>query len=142
MARAFTARSFGIRWAVAAVLVFGTFNPSGLSYWHWLTAAETGVEPLPVIVGLALLIAYIVYLRATWRSIGPVGALLVVAFLGGFVWLFNDFGLLDLTAVTPMTWVGLLIVSIVLAIGISWSHIRRRISGQLDTDDVGQATEE
>lgn len=146
MARPFTSRNFAVRWAVALALVFGTFNPTGYSYYHWMAekfaAPESGVGPLEVVVGLALLIAYIVYLRATLRSIGRIGALLVAAFLAALVWLFVDLGLLDPAAVTPMTWVSLLVVATVLAVGISWSHIRRRISGQLDTDDVGPGPDE
>ena len=146
MARPFTSRNFAVRWAVALALVFGTFNPTGYSYYHWmaetLAAPEFGVGPLEVVVGLALLIAYIVYLRATLRSIGRIGALLVAAFLAALVWLFVDLGLLDPAAATPMTWVSLLVVATVLAVGISWSHIRRRISGQLDTDDVGSGPDE
>ena len=141
MLGAFTSRSFFIRWAMAMALVFGTFNPTGWSYYHWLVAGltgpELGVGPWTVIVGLALVIAYVIYLRATWRSIGLIGVALVTAFLAAFVWLAVDLGLLDPASVTPMTWVSLLILATVLSVGISWSHIRRRISGQLDTDDVG-----
>ncbi len=145
MARAFTGRSFAVRWAVALALVFGAFNPTGYSYYHWLIEGlgpEVDLGPMIVVVGLALLIAYVVYLRATWRSIGPVGALLVLAFLAAVVWLAIDYGLLDPAAVTPMTWVGLLVLSLVLAVGVSWSHIRRRISGQLDTSEIGGSDEE
>lgn len=146
MARPFTSRNFAVRWVVALALVFGAFNPSGYSYYHWMAAKfaapDSGVGPLEVVVGLALLIAYIVYLRATLRSIGRIGALLVAAFLAALVWLFVDLGLLDPAEVTPMTWVSLSIVATVLAVGISWSHIRRRISGQLDTDDVGSGSDD
>lgn len=146
MARPFTWRNFAVRWTVALALVFGAFNPTGYSYYHWMAekfaAPKLDVGPLEVVVGLALLIAYIVYLRATLRSIGRIGVLLVAAFLAALVWLFVDLGLLDPAAVTPMTWVSLLVVATVLAVGISWSHIRRRISGQLDTDDVGSGPDE
>jgi len=30
----------------------------------------------------------------------------------------------------------LAVVAIVLAVGMSWSHVSRRLSGQIDTDDV------
>ena len=141
MARVFTARNFAIRWLVAMALVVGTFNPTGYSYYHWLveglTAEDASVGPLTVVVGIALLIAYIIYLRATLRSIGPIGAGLVAVFLGAIVWLLADLGLVNLAEFTPLTWVAEIVAATVLAVGISWSHIRRRISGQLDTDDVG-----
>jgi len=32
----------------------------------------------------------------------------------------------------------LILISSILAVGISWSHIRRKISGQVDADDVDE----
>ena len=52
------------------------------------------------------------------------------------VWLFVDIGWLNLKDVGVMSWVVLVIVSLLLAVGMSWSHIRRRLTGQVDTDDV------
>jgi len=40
--------------------------------------------------------------------------------------------------VTVMSWIILTLISLVLAVGISWSHIRRKISGQVDADDVDE----
>jgi hypothetical protein len=35
-----------------------------------------------------------------------------------------------------MVWVGLLVLAAVLAMGMSWSHLRRQMSGQADVDEV------
>ena len=133
----FSASSFTVRWAVAMVLVLGTFNPSAFSYYHWATAAESDSIPFKILVGLALLIIYIVFLRATWRSIGAIGVTLSVTFFGVLIWLMIDNNLLDLESRKAITYVGLIVLATILAIGVSWSHIRRRISGQMDTDVVG-----
>ena len=45
--------------------------------------------------------------------------------------------LLDLESREAMTYIGLIVLATILTIGVSWSHIRRRISGQMDTDVVG-----
>ncbi len=143
MARSFGMRSFAERWAVALALVFGTFNPAGLSYYHWVVDAEAGfalaalrMDAVRAVVGVALLIAYIIYLRATWRSLGKFGLALVAALLGALIWLMADLGLLALNEVKPLTYVFLLSLSVVMAVGVSWSHVRRRITGQIDTDDL------
>ncbi len=34
------------------------------------------------------------------------------------------------------TWIGLVALATVLGIGLSWSHVRRYLSGQSDVDDV------
>ena len=137
------AKLFAVRWAAAIVLVFGTFNPTGRSYYHWVAADAFGPDPgigaAQMVIGLAILISFAVFLRATWRSIGLAGLLLVFALLGAIVWLFHDWGLLTATAVGPTTYVGLLVIATALAVGISWSHIRRRLTGQVDTGVVGDA---
>jgi hypothetical protein len=35
-------------------------------------------------------------------------------------------------------WLSILLASLVLGIGLSWSILRRRISGQVDIDDVDE----
>ena len=42
--------------------------------------------PLKVLAGILLLILYLIYLRATWRSIGPIGVSLAAALLATLIW--------------------------------------------------------
>jgi len=51
---------------------------------------------------------------------------------------FSDLGLLDLSNPQLTTWLGILALSLVMGIGLSWSLIRRRLSGQADMDDVSE----
>jgi hypothetical protein len=134
----FTFASFVIRWIVALVLVFATFNPTDYSYYRWVVGPAGGDIALKVLAGVVLLILFVIYLRATWRSIGPIGLVLAAALLGALVWVSIDFGLLDLARPTIMTWIILFAVSTILAVGISWSHVRRRVTGQADMDDVDE----
>jgi len=139
MARpAFNAVSFLIRWFVALILVFATFNPTPYSYYRWVTGPDTGNLALQALAGVALLILYVIFMRATWRSIGLIGLTLAVAFFGAIVWVMIDMGLLDTDRPTIMTYVTLVVLATVLAVGISWSHIRRRVTGQADIDDVDE----
>jgi len=135
---AFTVTSFLLRWVIALVLVFATFNPTEYSYYRWIAGFEEDGLPLKVFAGILLLILYVIYLRATWRSIGPIGVSLAAALLAALIWVGIDFGLLNLMQPTIMTWVLLFAIATILAVGISWSHIRRRITGQADIDDVDE----
>jgi hypothetical protein len=121
---------------VALVLVFATYNPSGWSYIHWITSDETTSLPPLILAGLVLLGCFLIFLRATMRSIGPVGIILVLAVMGALVWLLVDFGLVDLAQGSVLTVIVEVVLATIMALGISWSHIRRRLSGQLDVDDV------
>jgi predicted neutral ceramidase superfamily lipid hydrolase len=134
----FSATNFLIRWLVALILVFATFNPTDYSYYRWVTAAGDGNLAFKALAGVALVILYVIFMRATWRSIGPIGLALAAAFFGTIVWVMIDLGLLDADRPTLMTYVILVILGTILAVGISWSHIRRRVSGQADIDDVDE----
>ncbi len=139
MARpSFSLASFLLRWLVALVLVFATFNPTDYSYYRWVAGMDGGNLAPKALAGVALVILYVIYLRATWRSIGPIGVSLAAAFLGALIWVTIDLGLLDLERPTIVTWVLLFALATILAIGISWSHVRRRVSGQADMDDIDE----
>ena len=130
--------SFLLRWAFAFVLLAATFNPTDWNFVKWAQANFSDQMPLAVLFGLLLLVGYIIYLRATLRSIGPFGMLLVLAVVGALLWVLYDWGWLTLENTTQNTWIGILALSIVLGIGLSWSHVRRALSGQSDMDDVDE----
>jgi len=133
--RSFNFTSFLIRWVLALVLVFATYNPSGYSWYHWLQGAENKLNPLIALAAVALIIGWVIYLRATTRSLGVIGTVLAVAFFGTLVWALVYYNLISLDNTTLLTYIVLVILSAVMGIGLSWSHVRRRLSGQLDVDD-------
>jgi len=136
MASQFNAVSLLGRWLFALALVFGTYNPTDYSYLNWVLAEDTRFGPVPALVGVALLIAWIIFLRATFLSLGWLGIILGAAFFGCVIWLLVDIGWLSLDSGKAVTWVALLLLSLILAIGLSWSHIRRRLTGQVDVVDI------
>jgi len=136
MATEFNALGFLARWLFAVALVFGTYNPSGFSYISWAFTDGLQWEPTIALTGVALLIAWIVFLRATWLSLGWLGIGLGAALFACLIWLLVDVGLLSLDSTGALTWLVLLLLSLILATGMSWSHIRRRLTGQFDVDDI------
>ncbi|KHA52946.1 DUF6524 family protein [Sulfitobacter geojensis] len=127
---------FILRWLCAFLLLAATFNPTEYNYVTWVRSYGSANLSIAVLVGLILGIGYIIYLRATLRSIGLVGMVLVVAVVGACLWVLYDFGVLRLDNPSLNLWLGLLALSFVLGIGLSWSHVRRSLSGQADMDDV------
>ena len=137
MAGGFGGSNFLSRWLASMFLVFATYNPSGYSYLHWVRMEEAGPAAIKVFVGVALVIGYVIYARATWRAIKLVGILLATAFFGSIAWALIGAGIVNVEQRGAMTVVFLTVTASVLAVGMSWSHIRFRISGQVDSDDIG-----
>ncbi len=132
----FTVSGFFLRWLLALALVLLTFNPSGYSYFHWLVAGLPKVTPFVVVCGIVLIIGWIVLFGATMRSIGSVGVLLAAALFAALIWLLVAQGWLALNNLRAIEWLALFVLSAILAIGMSWSHISRRLTGQTDVDEV------
>lgn len=129
---------FLLRWMAAFALLSATYNPTRWNYLRWAESQWNGAMALIVLAGLLLLVGYIIYLRATLRSIGVLGMALVLAIVAALLWVLYDFGLIRLDNPGANTWIALLALATVLGTGLSWSHVRRRLSGQADMDDVDE----
>ncbi len=129
---------FLLRWVFAFVLLAVTFNPTDWNYIRWASISWDDQTSVVFLVGLVLLIAYVIYLRATFRSIGAVGMVLVAALVGALAWVLIDWGVLTLENRGLNLWLAIFALSVVLGIGLSWSIVRRRLSGQVDMDDVDE----
>lgn len=124
------------RWLIALVLVVVTYNPTGFSYLSWALDNIQQELPYKLLIGLVLVVGYVIFLRATFRSIGVFGIVLISAIFGAVIWILVDQQLLSPTNRDVIIWLILLLIATILGIGVSWSHVRRRISGQADVDDV------
>ena len=129
---------FVLRFIGALVLVLATYNPSGQSAYHWISdaIAQSAFGPLHLILVAILLIGWVVYWVASWRALGALGFILAAVLLGAIIWLLVDIGLLRAESVSAVTWIVLVTIAMILAIGVSWSHIWRRLTGQFNVEDV------
>lgn len=128
----------GIFWRVlfSLALVFLTFNPSGHSFYHWVKESVPHIEPVIAICGILLLGAWLFFVRSTVSSMGAVGVALLLALFAAIVWWMVSQGWLSLADRSSMAWIVLTMLGLVLGIGMSWAHIRQRISGQASVDRV------
>ena len=125
-----------VRILFSTALVLVTWNPSGRSYVDWLIGHGADERAYVALAGVTLLILWIIYLRATFFAIGWFGVILAGAFLGALLWVMTDLGLLAIDSADAAVWAALVCIGIVLGIGMGWSHVRARLSGQISTDDV------
>jgi hypothetical protein len=132
-----TVLGFVWRALFAVALVMLTYNPSQYSYFHWLRSAISGgtFGPAHAVAGILLIGGWAFFLHATFQSLGAFGLVLWTALFAALIWWLVDLGILLADSVSTMTWISLVCVSLLLAIGMSWSHIRRRLTGQVDVDE-------
>ena len=132
---------FFLRFLGALAIVFLTYNPTSFSYVSWIlhegNLSSWHFGPIEALAGVLLLIGWVIFLRATQRSLGNLGLILAIALVAVLAWLFIDAGLLKADSASAVTWIVLICTAAVMAIGMSWSHIRRAMSGQVDVDDIG-----
>jgi hypothetical protein len=132
----FSFSGFLWRLAFSVALVLLTFNPTGHSYYHWLLDGFPSITPVEAIAGVVLVGAWIFFVRSTFAAMGALGVGLLLAFFASIAWWVASRGWLDLGDRYAMAWVVLGALGVMLGVGMSWSHIRRRISGQTSVDRV------
>lgn len=132
----FSFAGFLWRLVFSVALVLVTFNPSGHSYYHWLADGFPSVQPVEAIAGILLLGAWVFFVRSTLAVMGALGIGLLLAFFAAIIWWLVSQGWLDISNRSTLAWVVLLVLGLVLGIGMSWSLIRQKLSGQASVDRV------
>jgi len=138
----FTWTGFLLRLLFALALVYASYNPEGYSYFHWIQASlnhnETGIlgsNALKFVAGILLLIGWVIYVNATRNSLGVFGVILILALSGGVIWLFAELNLFNPDNIRAIVHLTEFVLALILALGMSWSHISRRLTGQIDVDE-------
>ncbi len=129
--------NFALRWLFSLFLVFATYNPSRMSYFHWAVSGESPLT-LVAVVGVALLAIYTFLFRSTWRSIKLTGLLIGAVFMALFNIMLVDLDIVSVDGSSIVVVMILASVATILSVGVSFSAIRARLAGQIDSDDVGR----
>lgn len=122
------------RMLIAFALVCFTWNPTRFNYIAWARAQWGNMTPVVVFVGIALLAGWFFFLRTAARSLGTTGVVVGLALAGTILWGLFYYDLLHRQ--TTVTWIVLALVSTILALGMSWGHLRAAWSGQASVDQI------
>ena len=109
-------------------LVFATSNPSGHDYLSWIHGDATLAAK--ALVGAGLSILYILFARIAWLSLGPVGLAATITILLSGIFALSELDAVNLASGTTRDYLGLMLMSLLLATGMTWSLIKRRVTGQ------------
>ncbi len=127
-----------LRFMAPLALVLITYNPSEYSFYNWFSGALAAGElgGMHFLALVVLVIGWSILLVATWNALDTFGIILTCALLGAIVWVFMDFGLLKADSVDAIAWIVLVCLAGVLAVGLSWAHIWRRLTGQYSVEET------
>lgn len=129
-----SAAGFVVRVALALALVLLTYNPSGQSHLHWALADFKAFDAARAFAGALLLGAWVFAIRTTMVSMGTLGIVLLGLVLGTLVWLLFDIGAIKANAPHLLVWIVLIVVGVILGVGLSWSALRQRLTGQVEAN--------
>lgn len=129
----FGMKSFSVRFLLILGLVLLTYNPLGYSLFNWLQAELT---PLSIGSGLILVVFWLVLGRLMFMGSGWGGLFLGVVVIALLLWMAGYIGLLSFGDRTVNIIIAEVSFALLGATGLSWAHIRRRMTGQVSTDDI------
>lgn len=122
-----------VRIVLAIALVVATWNPAGYSYVQWALIDTSAFNASKALVGVLLLGAWLMCIRATWVSLGAMGVVFVAVAIAAFVWWLWSMGVVA-TDQTTLEWIVLVAVGVVLGLGMGWSLLRQKATGQVEVD--------
>jgi hypothetical protein len=128
----FTLASFFIRWLAITALVFATYNPSGYSYLHWLAEWQQEELALKVAVGLVIFGLFWLTLVAAWLVLRLIGVLLLTGIVLSLMITGWQLGLVPPTSAS-VQYLLLGMLATALTFGVSYGHIRYRLTGQVQS---------
>lgn len=125
-----------VRLLIAAAVVMGTYNPTGKSIYHWVTQHDNPTDAWVVLVAIIALLINIGLLIATWKALGMIGTVIALIFFAALVYLSLQEGWVSTSNQGSLQWLGLILYSVFLGIGLSGAILWRRATGQLITDEA------
>lgn len=127
------------RFLGALALVFFTYNPSGYSMFD-VTKVVLGnmdlFETWMIFVVAIVGVGWFLYIKATLQSLGIAGTLLVIVLAGIALVSIADLGIIPIDDPVILAYSIEVLTAIILTLGMTWSSIWRRITGQVDVNDV------
>jgi hypothetical protein len=123
-----------VRLVGALGVVLLTYNPTGYSFYHWALRDLANITALKAFAGALLLAGWVICIRAAFISLGRIGLVLSALVLGTLVWVLTDYGVLDPDRPSLLSWISLIALGIILGIGLCWSLLRARVTGQVEVD--------
>lgn len=125
-----------VRLIIAAAVVFATYNPAGTSIYHWVSQHPDPTDAWVVLAAIVALLLNLALLIGAWKALGALGTIIVLVLFAALAYLSLQEGWVSAGNQQSLQWLGLILYSAFLGIGLSGAIIWRRITGQFVTDEA------
>ncbi len=125
-----------LRILVAAIVVFGSYNPTGKSIFHWVYNNEDPTNAWVVLGAIVAILVNVALFIAAWKALGKLGTVIALIFFAALVYLALQENWVSTTDNVSMQWLGLILYSLFLGVGLSGAILWRRATGQVVTDEA------
>ena len=125
-----------IRILVAAIIVMGTYNPSGKSVYHWVVNNDNPTDAWVILGAIVAILLNIGLIIAAWKALGMVGTIILLVFFAAIAYLSLQEGWISPDNVNSVQWGGLILYSVFLGIGLAGAILWRRATGQVVVDEA------
>jgi uncharacterized protein DUF6524 len=119
-----------VRTLACFLLVFATWNPTGYNFIAWARYSPWATAPEIAVAGTLLLALHILFARIAWLSLGADGISAALAIMLAGALTLYEFDVIDLWQSTLWPYLLLSGFALLLALGMVWSLLKRRIVGQ------------
>jgi len=124
------------RLLIAAVVVFGTYNPTGNSIFHWIRDHPDMTNAWVILVGIVAALMNFALLVAAWKALGKLGTFVLLILFAALVYLALQEGWASKDSSTSLQWLALVLYAGFLGIGLAGAILWRRATGQIVTDEA------
>lgn len=124
-----------IRVAISAFVVFGTYNPTGKSVYHWIANHPNPTDAWVVLAGIVTALALFSLLIASWKTFGMLGTSIIAILFAAVAYLFVQEGWVAAGENNSIQWLILAMLSVFFGLGLAGAIIWRKLTGQVVTDE-------
>lgn len=124
-----------IRVIVSAIVVFGTYNPTGKSVYHWIANHPNPTDAWVVLAGIVTALAIFSLLIASWKTFGMLGTSVIAILFAAVAYLFVQEGWVAAGENNSIQWLILAMLSVFFGLGLAGAIIWRKLTGQVVTDE-------
>lgn len=125
-----------IRVIVSAIIVFGTYNPTGKSVYHWIANHPNPTDAWVVLAGIVTVLAVFSLLIASWKTFGMLGTSIIAILFAAVAYLFVQEGWVAAGQNNSIQWLLLAMLSLFFGLGLAGAIIWRQLTGQIVTDEA------